>query len=76
MGMSLKVAGDKDLKKWYGNFMRDADSFNHKFFKKSPGESMVIDPQGWLSLEAAYHALEQSGYFNELATNIMAELER
>ncbi|KAK7931080.1 hypothetical protein PG985_001792 [Apiospora marii] len=55
-------------RKWYGNFMRDPDAFDHKFFKKSPRESQAIDPQGRLSLEAAYQALEQSGYFNELAT--------
>ncbi|KAL4865185.1 hypothetical protein BDV12DRAFT_211187 [Aspergillus spectabilis] len=64
-------------RKWYGNFMRDADAFDHKFFKKSPREAMAIDPQGRLSLEAAYHALVQSGYFNELASTTSAdELER
>ena len=63
-------------RKWYGNFMRDPDAFDHKFFKKSPRESMAIDPQGRLSLEAAYQALEQSGYFNELATTSAAEQER
>ena len=63
-------------RKWYGNFMRDADAFDHKFFKKSPRESMAIDPQGRLSLEAAYQALEQSGYFNEMAMTSPAEQER
>ncbi|KAL4893536.1 putative polyketide synthase [Aspergillus ambiguus] len=63
-------------RKWYGNFMRDADAFDHKFFQKSPRESMAIDPQGRLSLEAAYQALEQSGYFNELATSSVADQQR
>ncbi|KAL3429448.1 hypothetical protein BDV09DRAFT_200600 [Aspergillus tetrazonus] len=68
---------DKDPnRKWYGNFVRDPDAFDHKFFKKSPRESMAIDPQGRLSLEAAYQALEQSGYFNELAMTSAAEQER
>ncbi|BCS24259.1 putative polyketide synthase [Aspergillus puulaauensis] len=68
---------DKDAsRKWYGNFVRDPDAFDHKFFKKSPRESMAIDPQGRLSLEAAYQALEQSGYFNELAMTSAAEQER
>ncbi|KAK8115534.1 hypothetical protein PG984_012036 [Apiospora sp. TS-2023a] len=60
-------------RKWYGNFMRDPDAFDHKFFKKSPRESQAIDPQGRLSLEAAYQTLEQSGYFNELATTPVSE---
>lgn len=63
-------------RKWYGNFMRDPDAFDHKFFKKSPRESQAIDPQGRLSLEAAYQALEQSGYFNELATTHTSEHAR
>ncbi|CBF86046.1 hypothetical protein AN2032.2 [Aspergillus nidulans FGSC A4] len=63
-------------RKWYGNFVRDPDAFDHKFFKKSPRESMAIDPQGRLSLEAAYQALEQSGYFNELTMTSAAEQER
>ncbi|KAL0930003.1 beta-ketoacyl synthase domain-containing protein [Colletotrichum truncatum] len=63
-------------RKWYGNFMRDADAFDHKFFKKSPREAMAIDPQGRLSLEAAYNSIAQSGYFNELATTSTAEHER
>ncbi|KAJ5675034.1 Male sterility NAD-binding [Penicillium maclennaniae] len=73
--MLFRDNADPD-RKWYGNFMRDADSFDHKFFKKSPRESMAIDPQGRLSLEAAYQALEQSGYFKELATTSAAEHER
>ncbi|PYI02380.1 putative polyketide synthase [Aspergillus sclerotiicarbonarius CBS 121057] len=70
--MLFRDNADPD-RKWYGNFMRDADAFDHKFFKKSPRESMAIDPQGRLSLEAAYQALEQAGYFNELATTSAAE---
>ncbi|KAL4971434.1 hypothetical protein BDW66DRAFT_155664 [Aspergillus desertorum] len=50
-------------RKWYGCFVRDSDAFDHKFFKRSPRESAAIDPQGRISLEAAYQAVEQSGYF-------------
>ncbi|KAL5342471.1 putative polyketide synthase [Aspergillus crustosus] len=64
-------------RKWYGNFMRDPDAFDHKFFKKSPREAKAIDPQGRLSLEAAYHALVQSGYFHEISsTRNVGDLER
>ncbi|EFX04833.1 polyketide synthase [Grosmannia clavigera kw1407] len=73
--MLFRPKTDAD-RKWYGNFMHDADAFDHTFFRKSPRESMAIDPQGRLSLEATYHALAQSGYFNELSTADAAWQER
>ena len=51
--------------KWYANFIRDPDAFDHKFFKRSPRESSTMDPQQRLFLQAAYHAVEQSGYFTD-----------
>ena len=58
---------DSDPKrKWYGCFVRDPDAFDHKFFKRSPREAAAMDPQGRQALEAAYQAIEQSGYFQEL----------
>ncbi|OXV11593.1 hypothetical protein Egran_00646 [Elaphomyces granulatus] len=51
-------------RKWYGNFIRDYDTFDHKFFKKSPREMSSTDPQHRLMLQAAYQAVEQSGYFS------------
>ncbi|KAI1084742.1 putative polyketide synthase [Whalleya microplaca] len=75
--MLYRENADADPKrKWYGNFMRDPDAFDHKFFKRSPRESMAIDPQGRLSLQGAYQAVEQSGYFNELATTSASEHKR
>ncbi|KFY80937.1 hypothetical protein V499_00270 [Pseudogymnoascus sp. VKM F-103] len=56
---------DLDTKrKWYGNFIDDHDAFDHKFFKRSPREMSSTDPQHRLMLQAAYQAVEQSGYFN------------
>lgn len=55
---------DSNGRKWYGNFMRDVDAFDHKFFRKSPRESAAMDPQQRLILQAAYQAVEQSGYFS------------
>lgn len=49
--------------KWYGNFIKDFDAFDHKFFKKTPREAASMDPQQRLLLQAAYQAVEQSGYF-------------
>ena len=50
-------------RKWYGNFIQDHDTFDHKFFKKTPREMASTDPQHRLMLQAAYQAVEQSGYF-------------
>ena len=75
--MMWRDSADADPKrKWYGNFMRDSDSFDHKFFKRSPRESTATDPQGRLSMQAAYQAVEQSGYFNELTWSNKSEQER
>lgn len=32
-------------RKWFGNFIDDYDSFDHKFFRKSPREASSTDPQ-------------------------------
>ena len=53
-------------RKWYGNFIEDYDTFDHKFFKKSPREMASTDPQHRLMLQTAYQAVEQSGYFGLL----------
>lgn len=54
---------DEHKNKWYGNFIKDAKAFDHKFFKKSPREAASMDPQQRLLLQVAYQAVEQSGYF-------------
>jgi acyl transferase domain-containing protein/thioester reductase-like protein/acyl carrier protein/SAM-dependent methyltransferase len=62
---SLKTAFrefEKD-RKWYGNFLRGYDTFDHKFFKKSAREMSSTDPQHRLVLQLAYQAIEQAGYF-------------
>ncbi|KAK3995181.1 hypothetical protein QBC44DRAFT_320652 [Cladorrhinum sp. PSN332] len=51
-------------RKWFGNFIKDHDAFDHKFFHKSPREAATQDPQQRLFLQSAYQAVEQSGYFN------------
>jgi acyl transferase domain-containing protein len=61
--------GPEGQRKWYGCFVRDSDAFDHKFFKRSPRESAAMDPQGRITLEAAYQAVEQSGYFADPQQN-------
>ena len=59
------VAREIDPKtKWYGNFIREPDVFDHKFFKKSPREMGSTDPQHRVALQLAYQAAQQSGYYS------------
>ena len=50
-------------RKWYGNFIQNYNTFDHKFFKKSPREMASTDPQHRLAMQVAYQAVEQSGYY-------------
>ena len=53
-------------RKWFGNFVDDYDTFDHKFFKKSPREMSSTDPQQRIMMQVAYQAVQQSGHFNKL----------
>ena len=55
--------GDDSGTKWWGNFLRDPDAFDHRFFKKSSREAIAWDPQQRILLEVVYEALESAGYF-------------
>ncbi|CAI6341038.1 unnamed protein product [Periconia digitata] len=46
-----------------GNFIREPEIFDHKFFNISPREAASMDPQQRLALQVAYEALQSSGYF-------------
>lgn len=50
--------------KWYANWMRNIDNYDHQFFKRSPREAANMDPAQRLSMQAAYQAVEKSGYFS------------
>ena len=52
---------------FWGNFVRDVDAFDHRFFKKSSREAAAMDPQQRMLLQAAYQTVESSGYFGELS---------
>lgn len=56
----LTVHG-KEYSKW-GGFIRDIDKFDPLFFKISPREAAIMDPQERLLLQCVYHAIEDSGY--------------
>ena len=55
--------GERVDTKWWGNFLRDPDAFDHRFFKKSSREAGQYDPQQRVLLEVTYEAIESSGYF-------------
>ncbi|KAL4952287.1 hypothetical protein BDW69DRAFT_200843 [Aspergillus filifer] len=55
---------DKGSRTWYTNLLKDRNQFDHSFFKMSPREAAAMDPQQRQFLQAAYQAVEQSGYFS------------
>ncbi|KAL8653733.1 MAG: hypothetical protein Q9210_001920 [Variospora velana] len=54
-------SSDKSV--FLGNFVRDIDCFDNRFFKKSSREAASMDPQQRQLLEVAYQTLESSGFF-------------
>lgn len=61
-GRGRPARSNTSLRFW-GNFLRDIEAFDHGFFKKSPREAVSMDPQQRVLLQVAYEALESSGYF-------------
>lgn len=60
---TFSTRGNSAKGRFWGNFMRDIDSFDHRFFKKSSREAASMDPQQRLLLQGAYEAMESAGYF-------------
>jgi acyl carrier protein len=69
----LRRSPDGKLK-FFGNFIRDADAFDHRFFKKSSREAASMDPQQRILLEVAYAAMESSGYFGGLDQELAQDI--
>ncbi|KAJ0426703.1 hypothetical protein BJY00DRAFT_306700 [Aspergillus carlsbadensis] len=57
----LRRSEDGKLK-FFGNFVKDVDAFDHRFFKKSSREAASMDPQQRLLMEVAYQAIESAEY--------------
>ena len=52
--------------KW-GGFLTDVDQFDSLFFRISPSEAELMDPQERLFLEATWDLLEGAGYLGEIS---------
>jgi acyl transferase domain-containing protein len=48
---------------YHGNFLRNPDHYDHRFFGMSGREAKNMDPQQRLVLQVAYETLESAGYF-------------
>lgn len=46
----------------YGGFLKEIDKFDSLFFKISPKEAEMLDPQERLFLETVYESIEDAGY--------------
>ena len=60
----LKSPSGKSVSKW-GGFIQDPDCFDHQFFRISPREAEVLDPQERLFLQTCWECIEDAGYTPE-----------
>lgn len=61
------ISREPKLANFWGNYLKQADIFDHRFFDVSGREAKSMDPQQRLALQVAYEALESSGYCSLLA---------
>ena len=57
------ITREPQMPEFWGNFIRNAEAFDHRFFNISGREAKSMDPQQRLALQVAYEALESSGYY-------------
>ncbi|MCB2360150.1 SDR family NAD(P)-dependent oxidoreductase [Clostridium estertheticum] len=58
---NIKSPTGKDISRW-GGFINNYDCFDPQFFRISPREAELMDPQERLFLETCWEAIEDSGY--------------
>ncbi|NQX71853.1 polyketide synthase dehydratase domain-containing protein [Paenibacillus alba] len=58
---NIKSAYGKTISKW-GGFLEDPNYFDPQFFKISPREAQIMDPQERLFLQTCWEAIEDAGY--------------
>ncbi|KAI0015267.1 putative polyketide synthase [Xylariomycetidae sp. FL0641] len=62
--------------RFWGNFIRSPEHYDHRFFGMSGREAKSMDPQQRLVLQVAYEALESAGYFGTRAGQTDADCQR
>lgn len=55
-------------RRWFGNFVEDADRFDNELFNISHSEAPWVDPQQRILLELAYEALDSYGHLGHRTT--------
>lgn len=71
---SADISRKPNLANYWGNFLKQHDVFDHRFFGISGREAKSMDPQQRLALQVAYEALESSGYLSLPATKKHADV--
>ncbi len=71
----LDSPAGKPLSKW-GGFIEEADCFDPQFFRISPREAEMMDPQERLFLETCWAAIEDAGYTPETIASPKGENKR
>ncbi len=61
MGQFLELTEGQQGEKFYAAFIDDIDKFDAEFFRISPVEAQLLDPQQRLMLETCWRALEDAG---------------
>ena len=57
----MESPSGKTMSKW-GGFVNDVDCFDAQFFRVSPREAKLLDPQERMFIEICWEAMEDAGY--------------
>ena len=69
LNLNTQRLSDRASTRFWGNFIDDPDSFDHRFFKKSSREAVSWDPEKRVLLETVYEALESAGHWGPAGQN-------